>query len=188
MRYLISFALLFPMVVFAKDPPLPDALLNAKTAFVEKVVTAQESFDKYCRASRANADAKDKNLEKSCKSLKASAKADKKLFDKFCKELNKWGRFTLVQDRRSADVLILLGRSMRTTMIKTAAAVTDYSNGPSTQVSVRIDASSSVYRPETIEEVHFNVRDGRNNVLLYSDQQGGPGKLVLNLKKKMEQK
>jgi hypothetical protein len=57
MRYLIGFAFLLPMVVFAKDPPLPDALLNAKTAFVEKVITAQESFDKYCRASRANADA-----------------------------------------------------------------------------------------------------------------------------------
>ena len=36
MRYLIGFALLLPMVVFAKDPPLPEALLNAKTAFVEK--------------------------------------------------------------------------------------------------------------------------------------------------------
>jgi hypothetical protein len=59
MRYLIGFALLLPMVVFAKDPPLPEALLNSKTAFVEKAGNAAEYFDRYC------------------KSLKKDAKADK---------------------------------------------------------------------------------------------------------------
>jgi hypothetical protein len=34
--------------------------------------------------------------------------AKDKDFDKFCKELEKRGRFTLVQDRSSADVLISL--------------------------------------------------------------------------------
>jgi hypothetical protein len=66
MRYLISFALLLPMVVFAKDPPLPEALLDAKTAYVETVGTADELFDRYCKASKVNGGAKDKNLHKVC--------------------------------------------------------------------------------------------------------------------------
>ena len=50
--YLIGFALLLPMVVFAKDPPLPEALLNAKTAFVEKVGTAARILDKDCSSTQ----------------------------------------------------------------------------------------------------------------------------------------
>jgi hypothetical protein len=50
MRYLIGFALLLPMVVFAKDPPLPEALLNAKTAFVYNDEATDKDFDKLCKS------------------------------------------------------------------------------------------------------------------------------------------
>jgi hypothetical protein len=229
MRYLIGVALLLPMVVFAKDPPLPEALLNAKTAFVEKVGTAEESFDTYCKAPKVNAGATDKNSDKYCKSLKADAKANKQLFDKFCKELKKWGPFTLVQDRSSADVRILLARTWSNTgtrSIGTAytlppgyngyrtggnwnGAMTYFigdriygtmdgktysvniGSGPVYQASMPFYQASMPYEivsPSSREEAIINIRDGRNNVLLYLDQTEGPGKLVSNLKKKMKQK
>jgi hypothetical protein len=49
MRYLLGFALLLPVVVFAKDPPLPEALLNAKTAFVNNAGATEKDFDKFCK-------------------------------------------------------------------------------------------------------------------------------------------
>jgi len=54
MRYLLGFILLLPMVVFAKDPPLPEALLNAKTAVVYDSWAADsidndKDFDKFCK-------------------------------------------------------------------------------------------------------------------------------------------
>jgi hypothetical protein len=49
MRYLFTFALLLPMVVFAQDPPLPETLLNAKTAFVENRSAKDKDFDKFCK-------------------------------------------------------------------------------------------------------------------------------------------
>ena len=67
------------MVVFAKDPPLPEALLNAKTAFVEKSGTAEEYFDTYCKTLKVNAEATDKLHDKYCKALKKEAKADNQL-------------------------------------------------------------------------------------------------------------
>jgi hypothetical protein len=123
MRYLFGFALLLPIAIFAKDPPLPQALLSAKTAFVEKVGTAEDSFDKLCKEPNSNAGTTEKEPDKFCKSLKKEAKADKQLFDNFCKELKKWGRFELVQDRSSADVRILLGRTgstRKTSSVNTA--------------------------------------------------------------------
>jgi hypothetical protein len=76
MRYPIGFALLLPMALLAKDPPVPEALLNAKTAFIE------------------NAGALDKD------------------FEKFRTKLMKWGRFTVVQNRSSADIIISLSRGI----------------------------------------------------------------------------
>ncbi len=229
MRYLIGFALLLPMVVFAQDPPLPESLLNAKTAFVEKASRAEESFDMDCKAPEADSGAKDKEHDRYCKSLKKDAKADKQLFDRFCKELEKWGRFTLVQDRTSADVRILLARTlsnswgMRTSSVNTAPLVDadrppgyvgdravnlrvqtyTYEGKTYARVNENINSigrspiytaprqsatTSSSSQFVTIEEVLINIRDGQNDVLLYLDQTGGPGKLVSHLKKKMQQK
>jgi hypothetical protein len=229
MRYLIGFALLLPMVVFAKDPPLPEALLNAKTAFVEKASKAEESFEMDCKTPEADSGATDKEHDKYCKSLKKDAKADKQLFDKFCKELEKWGRFTLVQDRNSADVRILLAKTWHNTVISSTSEslapafntnrdqirVTTVSlpggntgnivsqegqsslivNGSEVARSERVNSSQSpamqsvsVAKVVKFEEAIINIRDGRNDVLLYLDQTGGPGKLVSNLKKKMKRK
>jgi hypothetical protein len=229
MRYLIGFALLLPMVVFAQDPPLPESLLNAKTAFVEKVGIAEESFNRYCKAPQINAGAKDKNLDKFCKSLKEQAKTDKQLFDRFCKELNKWGRFALVQTRSSADVRILLGRTLRNSRIMRTSSgntapvvgadsppsyIGDWASNLKIQTTTydgktygmvngkiySIDTSPVYTAPRqnvtansslqlvASEEILINIRNGRNDVLLYLDKTGGPGKLVSNLKKKMQQK
>jgi hypothetical protein len=83
MRYLFGFALLLPMVVFAKDRPLPEALLNAKTAFVEPFGTAEEHFDRFCKAPEVITGAADKEHERYCKSIMKKAKSNKQLFDKF---------------------------------------------------------------------------------------------------------
>jgi hypothetical protein len=74
-----------------------------------------------------NPGATDKNSDKYCKSLKKDAKANKQLFDKFCKALKKWGRFTLVQDRSSADVRILLARTWSNTGTRFVGA--DFGSG-----------------------------------------------------------
>jgi hypothetical protein len=178
MRYLIGFALLLPMVVFAKDPLLPEALLNAKTAFVEKSETAEEYFDTYCKTLKVNAGATDKLQDKYCKALKKEAKVDKQLFDRVCKELKKWGRFTLVQDRSSADILILLERtSTRRDSIIGYNYIPCVSGQP-----------PPIVRPLSWEEDSINISDGRNNVSLYYYQTKKNGNLVSNLKKKMEQK
>jgi hypothetical protein len=50
MRFLFGFALLLPMVVYAEDPPLPEALLNAKTAFVLKLGATDNDFEKFYKA------------------------------------------------------------------------------------------------------------------------------------------
>jgi hypothetical protein len=177
MRYLFGFALLLPMVVLAKDPPLPEALLTAKTAFLEKVGTAEESFDRYCTTSKADAGATDKYSDEYCKSLKKDAKADKQLFYKFYKELKKWGRFTLVQDRSSADIRILLGRT------------STWRNSIIGNIYLPIGGSSPpIVKPLLWEEDSITIIDRRDNLSLYYYQTKAHGNLVSNLKHKMKQK
>jgi hypothetical protein len=197
MRYLIGFALLLPMVVFAQyqgsnprlyDPhrfnvPLPEALLNAKTAFVEKAgITAEIEFDKFCKAPKVNAGAIDKSSDEYCKALEKDVKANKKLFDKFCKELKKWGRFTLVQDRSSADVRIYLQRTWTNTgYIKVINNIYD--------LIPPVPGETPSWK---VEETTINIMDGRNDVYLYADQtnwqRNDPGNLVSELKKMMKRK
>jgi hypothetical protein len=169
MRYLFGFALLLPMVVLAKDPPLPEALLNAKNAFVEKGHNA-ENFDTHCKTLKVNEGATDKELDKFCKSLEKDAKAEKQLFDKLCKELKKWGRFTLVQDHSNADVRIYLNSEK-----KGSKQRSPYAQG-------------IAYKWEAIT---INIYD-RLGVLLYTDmtEEGfnNPGILFSDLKHKMKRK
>jgi hypothetical protein len=177
MRYLFGFALLLPMVVFAQDPLLPEALLNAKTAFVEKVGTVEASFDIDCKERNADAGATDKEQDKYCKSLKKDAKADKQLFDKVSKELQKWGRFTLVQDRSSADIRILLER---TSTWRDSIIGYNYMpfSGP----------LPPIVKPLSWKENRITIIDGRNDVLLYSDQTGRVRKPCFKSQKKDEVK
>lgn len=225
MQYLIGFALLLPMFAFAKDPPLPEALLNAKTAFVEKVGTAEESFEMDCQAPpNVDAGATNKEHDKFCKSLKKEAKADKQLFDNFCKELKKWGRFTLVQDRSSADVRILLGRTKSITKTGSVDTAPIYGadNPPNyPQRRIRGDLPATEFNKANVivggklysidtspvyaapsqssntpsmpaivqigERVIINIRDRRNDALLYIDQMHA-SYLILSLKKAMKRK
>ena len=177
MRYLFGFALLIPMVVLAKDPPLPETLLNAKTAFLEKVGTAEESFDRYCTTSKADVGATGKNSNEYCKSLKKEAKADRQLFYKFYKELKKWGRFTLVEDPSRADIRILLERTSTWRDSIIGYNYVACSGTPPPTV-----------KPLLWSEDSITIIDGRNNVSLYYYQTKGHGNLVSNLKKRMKQK
>ncbi len=199
MRYLIGFALLLPMVVFAQyrgsnprlyDPhrfnvPLPEALLNAKTAFVEKVgMTAEIDFDKSCKAPKVKAGAVDKNSDEYCKMLEKDVKANNKLFDKFCKELKRWGGFTLVQDRSNADVRIYLARTWTYTgYVRVIKAGDPYA---------LIPPVPGERRSWKVEETTMNIMDERTDAFLYADrttwQRNDPGNLVSELKKMMKRK
>ena len=50
MRYLLGLALFIPTLFFAKDAPLPETLLTAKTAFVYNDGATDKDFDKLCNA------------------------------------------------------------------------------------------------------------------------------------------
>jgi hypothetical protein len=126
MRHLLGFALLFPIVVFAKELPLPEILLNAKTALVVN---------------------------------DSAAKGD---FKKFCNKLKKWGRFTLVQDRDSADIIISLSNG---TNRKDA-----WNGWRDPRLMVR-----SISWKTNIIYIH-----GRYGTELYSDQTGEDGKDTRN--------
>lgn len=104
MRYLIGLSLLLPMAVFAKDPPLPEALLNAKTAFVEMPVSYRTYL--YCSHDIRTLEA-DGNVTW-CKSYLELYGPKNKRYAKSIEALKKWGRFSLVEEQSKADVIILL--------------------------------------------------------------------------------
>jgi len=91
--------------------------------------------------------------------------AKDKDFEKFCKELKKWGRFTPVQDRRNADILISVDATK--------------GQGRSGLMLYPFEANT------------INIED-RFGVLLYTDmtEEGfkNPENLVSTLKHKMKQK
>ncbi len=71
MRRMIFVAFLFCFIqAYAKTPPIPESLLNAKTAYV------------------------------------VNRGASVKDFERLCSLLKEWGRFELVQDPKSADIII----------------------------------------------------------------------------------
>jgi hypothetical protein len=186
MRYLISFALLLLVVAFVKDPPLPEALLNAKTAFVE------------------NVDATDENFEKLRKGLK------------------KWGHFTLVEERSSADIVISMSADVFTMTDIERTSIVIGGHYPTTDGNVAsmntrdhvtsTDANGKRYTTDVVSGTreagsrqaqnklssnqllisYIRIYNARNNDVLYSDKTGeessSPGVLVSNLKKRMKQK
>ena len=124
---------------YAKTP-IPEALLNAKTALVR------------------NVDAQEKD------------------FDKFCEALKKWGRFELVQDRKSADILITLSAGFGIQNIERP-------------VRVETHSSSSIDRLQSLQVQIYSIRitNARDDASLYSDKTPeNPKSLVSNLKRKMK--
>jgi hypothetical protein len=130
-----------------------------------------------------------------------------------------WGRFTLVQDRNSADILIYLSRSNSVSSAVNAdsSVPVHLSTDGNDKKPIKINASESIvfergkkyltvdgnkvanleqdpfavlsgYKFPSLEK-SFVFIDGRNSGFLYrGSHSGGSGKLVVDLKKRMEQK
>lgn len=140
MRRMIFVAFLFCFIqAYAKTPPIPEALLNAKTAFVQN----------------GGAEVKD--------------------FEKLCKLLQDWERFELVQDAKSADIVITISAQVQSRTIQM----------PSIGMSGGINTVQVVINYLRI----VNVHDGAE---LWSDETSAdskdPRQLVNKLKNKMKKK
>ncbi len=138
MRRMIFVALLLCFFqAYAKTPPIPESLLNAKTAFV------------------VNRGASVKDLEKLCNLLK------------------EWGRFELVQDQKSADIVIKISTRLQDRMVQSAGV-----GGGINTIQGLVNCLSIV--------------DARDGTELWSDETSGdskdPRQLVSNLKNKMKKK
>jgi hypothetical protein len=140
MRKIMFAAFLFCFIqTYAKTPPIPEALLNAKTAL----------------AVNDGALAKD--------------------FDKLCKLLKEWGRFELVQDQGSANIIIKISTQVH------------YRNVQNPSVSGGI---SGMTRQEVLIS-YLRISDARDSSLLWSDEttdSQDPKQLVDKLKSKMKKK
>ncbi len=138
MRRMIFVAFLFCFFqAYAKTPPIPEALLNAKTAFV------------------VNRGASVKDLEKLCNLLK------------------EWGRFELVQDQKSADIVITISTRVQDRVVQRPG------------VDAGIDTIQGLVN-------YLSILDAREGTELWSDQTSpgskDPRQLVSNLKNKMKKK
>jgi hypothetical protein len=138
MRRIIFAAFLFCFIQTYAKTPIPEALLNAKTAFVK------------------NTGAEDKD------------------FAKFCAALKKWGRFELVEDIRSADIVISLYTGIGVRNMQNPSV----SGGGVYSLNVRVN--------------YIRITDALADTTLWSDETPGTGKnpeiLVSNLKDKMKKK
>ena len=140
MRRMIFVAFLFCFFqAYAKTPPIPEALLNAKTAFV------------------VNRGASVKDLEKLCNLLK------------------EWGRFELVQDQKSADIVITISTQMQDRIVQ---APNVGIGGGTTTIKGLVN--------------YLSILDARDGTELWSAETSGdskdPRQLVSNLKNKMKKK
>jgi hypothetical protein len=134
----VAFFLCF-IQAYAKTPPIPEALLNAKTAFV------------------VNRGASVKDLEKLCNLLK------------------EWGRFELVQDQKSADIVITISTQMQDRIVQ---APNVGIGGGTTTIKGLVN--------------YLSILDARDGTELWSAETSGdskdPRQLVSNLKNKMKKK
>jgi len=140
MRRMIFVAFLLCFIqAYAKTPPIPEALLNAKTAFV------------------VNRGASVKDLEKLCNLLK------------------EWGRFELVQDQKSADIVITISTQMQDRIVQ---APNVGIGGGTTTIKGLVN--------------YLSILDARDGTELWSAETSGdskdPRQLVSNLKNKMKKK
>jgi len=124
---------------YAKTPPIPEALLNAKTAFV------------------------------------VNRGASVKDFEKLSNLLKEWGRFELVQDQKSADIVITISTQMQDRIVQ---APNVGIGGGTTTIKGLVN--------------YLSILDAREGTELWSDQTSpgskDPRQLVSNLKNKMKKK
>lgn len=141
MRRMIFVAFLFCFIqAYAKTPPIPEELLNAKTALV------------------------------------VNGGAEVKDFEKLCKLLKEWGRFELVQDKKSADIVITISTQLENRTVQ-SPNVGGMSGGVVT-IQVLIN--------------YLRISDARLDTQLWSDKTSSdsrdPKQLVDKLKNKMKKK
>jgi len=140
MRRMIFVAFLFCFFqAYAKTPPIPEALLNAKTAFV------------------------------------VNRGASVKDFEKLSNLLKEWGRFELVQDQKSADIVITISTQMQDRIVQ---APNVGIGGGTTTIKGLVN--------------YLSILDARDGTELWSAETSGdskdPRQLVSNLKNKMKKK
>lgn len=123
---------------YAKDPDIPEALWNAKTAYVQNSGATEKDYTKLCEA------------------------------------LKKWGRFELVQDKRSADIYIMLSSTVETQRMERPGV----GGGMMSNVQVIIN--------------HIRILNVQDDAPLWTDQSSAydrdPKILVSKLKSKMKKK
>jgi len=140
MRRMIFVAFLLCFIqAYAKTPPIPEALLNAKTAFV------------------------------------VNRGASVKDFEKLSNLLKEWGRFELVQDQKSADIVITISTQMQDRIVQ---APNVGIGGGTTTIKGLVN--------------YLSILDARDGTELWSAETSGdskdPRQLVSNLKNKMKKK
>ena len=140
MRRMIFVAFLFCFSqAYAKTPPIPEALSNAKTAFV------------------------------------VNRGASVKDFEKLCNLLKEWGRFELLQDQKSADIVITISTRLEDRVVQSP--------------NVGISGGATSIRGLVN---YLTILDARDLTQLWSDQTSGdskdPRQLVSSLKNKMKKK
>jgi len=135
-RIMLAFILLCFVQAYAKDP-IPEALLNAKTALVK------------------------------------NGGASEKDFNKLNESLKKWGRFELVEDRKSADIVITL------------------STGLGIRNMERPGGSGAVQSLQ-VQVNYLSITSARDDSKLWNDETPGyeknPDILVSSLKRKLKNK
>jgi hypothetical protein len=137
MRRMMLAVFLFCFIPTFAKTPMPEALLNAKTAFVNNIGTEDKDFTKFCDA------------------------------------LKKWGRFELVQDRMSADIVIKLYAEVKTRTIE-------------------LPGIGGGVQSEKVLVNCIRIVNARDDIQLWFDETSGdskdPKQLVDKLKNKMKQK
>ena len=141
MQRLIAVVFLLCFIqAYSKTPPIPEALLNAKTAFV------------------------------------GNGGAEVKDFEKLRTLLKEWGQFELVQDAKSADIVINISTQLQNRTVQ-MPNVGGMSSGMTT---VQVPVS------------YLRILDTRDGTLLWSDETTGdskdPRQLVDKLKRRMKKK
>jgi hypothetical protein len=140
MKNIMLVALLFCFVPSYAKAPIPEALLNAKTAVVKN----------------------DAALEKD--------------FARFCEALKEWGRFELVPDRASADIVIWLSVDIKTRNVEIPSIGGGMGSVQSQQVLIN----------------RIRILNARDDTVLWTDDTSvdskDPKQLISKIKSKLKKK